>query len=72
MYIPENGTDLTAPGTKIEGAVLRQLIEVRGATGLTLRGITLTLTVPTYMDSYECPSGGEACTARCPRILFNC
>ena len=59
MYIPRNGTDVTNPATKVVGAVLKQVIEVKGATGLSLRGFGITHTAPTYMDSYECPSGGD-------------
>ena len=59
-YIP-NGTevDLNDPKTSVVGAVLKNVVEVSGARGLTLRGLTVTHTAPTFMESYECPSGGD-------------
>ena len=54
-YIPANGTDVSAKGTRVVGAVLKRVIEVEGAAALTLRGMTITHTAPTYMDSYEYP-----------------
>lgn len=60
LYIPQSGAS-TAPGptVPVAGALLRSVIDVRGASGLTLRGLTVTHTVPTYMAAYECPSGGD-------------
>ena len=59
MYIPENGTDPNSPATAIFGAVLKQVIAVDGAARLTFRGLTVTHTAPTFLDPYECPSGGD-------------
>lgn len=69
MYIPANGTNGTSGGgfaakppaadVPVVGGVLKRVIEVNGAAHLTLRGLTLSHTAPTYMDSYECPSGGD-------------
>ena len=51
--------DLNDPKTSVVGAVLKNVVEVSGARGLTLRGLTVTHTAPTFMESYECPSGGD-------------
>eukprot|EP00040_Diaphanoeca_grandis_P016432 m.84756 g.84756 ORF g.84756 m.84756 type:complete len:1009 (-) comp25800_c0_seq1:252-3278(-) len=58
MYIP-NGTDLNSPNTSVVASVLKQVIAVDGASFITVRGFTITNTAPTYLDSYECPSGGD-------------
>lgn len=60
LYIPANGVN-AAPGptVPVAGAVMPRVIEVVGASGLTLRGLAVTHTIPTYMQSYECPSGGD-------------
>ena len=60
MYIPRAGTDVTNPATPVVGAKLTQVIKVEGAAGLAIRGFTITHTAPTYMESYECPSGGAS------------
>jgi len=59
LYIPANGTNMATPGVLVAGAVLPQVVEVAGAASFTLRGVTVTHTAPTYMASYECPSGGD-------------
>ena len=39
--------------------MVHQVIEVEGAAGVLLRGLTFTATAPTFLDPYECPSGGD-------------
>jgi hypothetical protein len=58
-YIPPAGLDINDPSTAVVGAVLKRVIEVEGAAGVTLRGLTITATAPTFLESYECPSGGD-------------
>ena len=58
-YIPPAGVSVNNPETAVVGAVLKRVIEVEGAVGVTLRGLTITATAPTFLDSYECPSGGD-------------
>ena len=58
-YIPPAGLDINNPSTAVVGAVLKRVIEVEGAAGVTLRGLTITATAPTFLESYECPSGGD-------------
>ena len=44
----------------IVGAVLKRVVEVtEGTSHLKLRGLTITHTAPTFLDPYECPSGGD-------------
>jgi hypothetical protein len=58
-YFPATGVDLNSPKTSVIGAVLKNVIEVDGASDVTIRGLTITHTAPTFMDAYECPSGGD-------------
>ena len=59
-YMPANGTtDLSK--ASIAGGVLKRVVQiVSGCSHLTLRGLTITHTSPTFLDPYECPSGGGA------------
>jgi hypothetical protein len=58
-YIPPSGTDMTDPSLPVVGAVLKQVVQVDGASYIAFEGITITHTAPTYLDPYECPSGGD-------------
>ena len=52
-YIPPAGVNINDPSTAVVGAVLKRVIEVEGTKGVTLRGLTITATAPTFLDSYE-------------------
>ena len=51
-YIPPAGVDINEPSTAVVGAVLKRVIEIEGTSGVTLRGLTITATAPTFLDSY--------------------
>jgi hypothetical protein len=50
---------MTDPSLPVVGAVLKQVVQVDGASYIAFEGITITHTAPTYLDPYECPSGGD-------------
>ena len=63
LYIPPNGTILTAE-TKVEVSLIPRVIQFRGSSiepshDIELIGFNISHAAPTYMESYEDPSGGD-------------
>lgn len=62
-YIPESGVNMTT--AVVEGTALTRLIQFRGSDSntpvkyISFVGMNISRSAPTYMQSYEAPSGGD-------------
>ena len=61
LYLYPNGTDVPTSGV---GTMLQTLFNIQGSMdrpvyNITLKNITFTQTEPTFLESYEVPSGGD-------------